>query len=184
MKCEIIRDLLPVYVENVCSGETKKAVEEHLETCGQCREEYEEMKKSIFSEETIYYDEKALMEKGKQSMMAYMRDKVYRWWIFGDTVLNILLIIYAFIWGAGNVRREDTYELLLLILAVIAVGKFLVCDIIYWFRYLRNRKNMETAIISNMVKISIWLKAAVLVCVLIAAIVLGFHAMKEIPFIR
>ncbi len=123
------------------------------------------------------------MEKGKKSMMTYMEDRIYRWWILGDTVLNLLLIIYAFIWGAGNIRQENTYELLLLILAIVAVGKFLVCDIIYWFRYLGNRKNMEATIISNMVKISIWLKAAVLVCVLIAAIVLGFHAMKEIPFI-
>lgn len=45
MKCEVIRDLLPVYVENVCSCETRKIVEEHLEVCVQCRTEYEEMKK-------------------------------------------------------------------------------------------------------------------------------------------
>ena len=44
MKCEIIRDLLPVYTEGLCSLETKKEVEDHLETCEDCRREYIQMK--------------------------------------------------------------------------------------------------------------------------------------------
>ncbi|MCI2055626.1 MAG: zf-HC2 domain-containing protein [Oscillibacter sp.] len=37
MKCEIVQDLLPLYHDGVCSGESRKEVEEHLKTCPSCR---------------------------------------------------------------------------------------------------------------------------------------------------
>ena len=42
--CEIIRDLLPLYIDEVCNIETKQAVEKHLAECKKCREYYEAMK--------------------------------------------------------------------------------------------------------------------------------------------
>lgn len=43
MKCEVIQDLLPLYVEECCSEESATLVEEHLKTCRKCREIYETM---------------------------------------------------------------------------------------------------------------------------------------------
>lgn len=37
MNCDVIRDLIPSYVDEVCSQATKECVEEHLESCGECR---------------------------------------------------------------------------------------------------------------------------------------------------
>lgn len=37
MKCEIIRDLLPSYVDGLTSGESDRAIEEHLRDCGDCK---------------------------------------------------------------------------------------------------------------------------------------------------
>lgn len=37
MNCEIVRDLLPLYHDGVCSQESRAAVEEHLASCGACR---------------------------------------------------------------------------------------------------------------------------------------------------
>lgn len=37
MKCNIVKDLLPNYVDELCSEETKKMVEEHIKDCEQCR---------------------------------------------------------------------------------------------------------------------------------------------------
>ena len=42
--CEIIRDLLPLCIDNVCSAESAAAVEEHLSECEKCRKYYESMK--------------------------------------------------------------------------------------------------------------------------------------------
>ncbi|KHF39242.1 zf-HC2 domain-containing protein [Halalkalibacter okhensis] len=47
MKCSLIRDLLPLYVENDCSEMTNQMVKEHLESCSDCRELYELMKSPI-----------------------------------------------------------------------------------------------------------------------------------------
>ena len=47
MKCSLIRDLLPLYVEDDCSIETNRVVREHLDCCSECRELYELMKSPI-----------------------------------------------------------------------------------------------------------------------------------------
>ena len=38
IKCEVIRDLLPLYVDGVASEESRALIEEHLNTCEGCRE--------------------------------------------------------------------------------------------------------------------------------------------------
>lgn len=43
--CNIVRDILPLYIENMVSEETKGFVEEHLALCADCRAEAEKMKK-------------------------------------------------------------------------------------------------------------------------------------------
>ena len=35
--CEIVEDLLPLYVDNVCSEQSRRAVTEHLQECEKCR---------------------------------------------------------------------------------------------------------------------------------------------------
>ena len=39
ISCEIIKDLLPLYHDSVCSRESKDMVDEHLSYCNNCREE-------------------------------------------------------------------------------------------------------------------------------------------------
>lgn len=43
MTCEVIRDLLPLCADGVASDESRAAVEEHIQTCGECRALYESM---------------------------------------------------------------------------------------------------------------------------------------------
>jgi len=43
-ECSIIRDLLPLYAENMVSSDTAAFVSEHLKGCGTCRREYEKSK--------------------------------------------------------------------------------------------------------------------------------------------
>ncbi len=44
MKCEIIRDLLPLYLDGLTSEESNEAVREHLNGCGSCKGILDEMK--------------------------------------------------------------------------------------------------------------------------------------------
>ncbi|MBR6678345.1 MAG: zf-HC2 domain-containing protein, partial [Oscillospiraceae bacterium] len=44
MKCEIIKDLLPSYIDELTSEVSNEAVEQHLSECESCRSYYEQMK--------------------------------------------------------------------------------------------------------------------------------------------
>lgn len=43
MNCNIIRDLLPLYIDDCCSQETASEVRNHLESCEDCKAVYAEM---------------------------------------------------------------------------------------------------------------------------------------------
>lgn len=53
MNCDIIKDLLPLYCDGVCSEETNRAVEEHLTTCPACRALLDEMRQEPVMPEPI-----------------------------------------------------------------------------------------------------------------------------------
>lgn len=48
IKCSVIQDLLPLYVDEVVSDDTKSLVNEHLLTCEICKNEYEQMKETLY----------------------------------------------------------------------------------------------------------------------------------------
>lgn len=50
MKCEIIRDLMPLYIDHLTSEVTNEMIEEHLRGCEDCQKFYEEMSGEIKSE--------------------------------------------------------------------------------------------------------------------------------------
>lgn len=54
-ECDIVKDLLPLYVEKIASEASNRAVEEHLQECEQCSKIYQEMKTSDLN---VQYDRK------------------------------------------------------------------------------------------------------------------------------
>ena len=48
INCNIIKDILPLYVDGVVSDDTKEMVEEHLEHCEECKKEVKLMKQEIY----------------------------------------------------------------------------------------------------------------------------------------
>ena len=50
ISCKVIQDLLPLYHDNVCSPETNALVEEHLQTCEACQEEFHKLEESPLAE--------------------------------------------------------------------------------------------------------------------------------------
>jgi hypothetical protein len=43
----MIKDLLPLYADDVCSEESRKAVEEHINSCPDCKAELEKLRKNV-----------------------------------------------------------------------------------------------------------------------------------------
>lgn len=45
MNCNVIKDLLPLYIDQCCSSESEELVREHLEGCANCRDDDAKMRK-------------------------------------------------------------------------------------------------------------------------------------------
>lgn len=50
-QCEIVRDLLPLYLDGVASEQSKQMVEEHFSECGECRALFAQMKNDTVENE-------------------------------------------------------------------------------------------------------------------------------------
>ena len=44
MNCNIVKDLIPLYIDGCCSDESQKVVEEHIKNCDACKKLFEDMK--------------------------------------------------------------------------------------------------------------------------------------------
>lgn len=70
--CDIIKDLLPLYVEGLASEKSRTAVEEHLKECGECSTIYREM---IKPKPQVHYDKepaesfRKYVKKNKRKLM-------------------------------------------------------------------------------------------------------------------
>ena len=67
MKCNIARDLFPLYFDGLCSEDTKKQLEEHIESCENCRQ----LKQSMEQESVLPDDS----QDWKQSILPLKKFK-------------------------------------------------------------------------------------------------------------
>ncbi|MBR4019978.1 MAG: zf-HC2 domain-containing protein, partial [Firmicutes bacterium] len=72
MKCEVIKDLMPSYIDNLLSEDSQDLVEEHLAECETCKAYYETLKgdDDIFeaAAEELHVDEIQPLKKIKKKM--------------------------------------------------------------------------------------------------------------------
>ena len=47
LTCEIVRDLLPSYVDGLTNDVSNQAVEQHMKICENCRKIYHEMQETV-----------------------------------------------------------------------------------------------------------------------------------------
>ena len=62
MKCEVIHDLLSCYIDNTCSDETRKLVDEHLKECKECRKLYEELSNVKYEVQPVINEKKPFVK--------------------------------------------------------------------------------------------------------------------------
>ena len=93
IKCTVIQDLLPLYVDEVVSDDTKSLVNEHLLTCERCKHEYEQMKGMLY----VPIETKATLFSNINK-----RWNRKKWLLIFGSVLTTTLIgfaLYLFIFG-------------------------------------------------------------------------------------
>lgn len=103
--CNLIRDLIPLYCDEICSEESRKAVEEHMEECQECREFCYEMKQAALVQESIrdksYEDQqiasmKKIRKKWKKKNFAFGTIGIIIGSVIAGVVLKLLMISGAF----------------------------------------------------------------------------------------
>ena len=73
LACEIVKDLLPLYVDEMVSDVSKKSIESHLENCTECNEIYHNMAYHLEMETlpTEVSDIKRFLKKTKKMYLLY-----------------------------------------------------------------------------------------------------------------
>ncbi len=73
LACEIVKDLLPLYVDGMVSDVTEKSIENHLEHCTECNEIYHNMafELEMETQPTEVSDVKRFLNKTKKMYLLY-----------------------------------------------------------------------------------------------------------------
>lgn len=108
--CGIIRDLLPLYIDDVCNEESKQAVHNHLSECETCRTCYEAMKSTEgFEDKRSDHSEDSKMASSLRNVKKTINKKIR------NIVLCAVAAVLAVIVGSNllfnvaikNVSLED-----------------------------------------------------------------------------
>lgn len=86
INCSLIKDLLPLYIDDLCSKETTEIVSNHLEICEDCNKEYETLK----TEPKVKPQQDNSQELIKKVNKKFGKDK--RWAVI-KTISIILVVI-------------------------------------------------------------------------------------------
>lgn len=165
--CNIIQDLLPLYLDNACSAESRELVEEHLEQCAACRKQKEMMEQTIeFADDFIAQNlrEEKLLEEGKKHIEQKAKRDILVKAACVDVVLNILCIVLTavYIWKMVLEGLVLEYMFSYGPLLPVVLIMFLVSEAVF---LTKDRKNKETFVSQMMTAASILLKIACFVIV-------------------
>jgi hypothetical protein len=73
ISCEIVKDLLPLYYDDVCSKESRSTVEEHLLQCDNCKKYLDSM-----NSEFIQTNTERVEEQAKSNILKRIKKKLLR----------------------------------------------------------------------------------------------------------
>lgn len=107
LPCEIVKDLLPNYVDGLTSDSSTESVEQHLKQCKDCREHYETMKKEYHhpAERLDEPSAETMREKSLfQRINRKLNRKVRR--VAGAGIAGVLLVAVLF-YGLFNVAVKE-----------------------------------------------------------------------------
>ena len=101
LSCAVIRDLLPLYAEGLCSEESRVLTESHLETCAECRKLYAHLPEEP--------EKIAVPEEGKALRKLNSKLRQNRFTKMMAAVFCVLLVLFGVWNGVWYVREYRPY---------------------------------------------------------------------------
>ncbi len=133
-ECSIVRDLLPLYVEDMVSVQTAQYVSEHLEACSECRAEFENLKdgtclkeiekKSDVQGDTVKPFKKMMKRMNRQlymfaySLIIFFIFLGFGWTSDANLMYNSIIMPIVGIFGYYVFRWKAIYKMPVLLLFV------------------------------------------------------------------
>ncbi len=101
--CKMIQDLLPLYLDGVCSKESKEAVEQHLQECPDCRQFFSAMREGVLPEPESPASD---CEQQKAASFLSVKKKIFRRQLL--VVIAVLAILAALALAAASILKSTT----------------------------------------------------------------------------
>lgn len=129
MDCNVIRDILPLYVDECCSNESAKLVDEHLAVCEKCNRIYNQMCEDFKAENK---EPKTVSLKRVSDWKASLLQSLMLFVSFAIITLGVIL--------EGGTPEGETNGLWAVALIVPATGYILSLANWFFLRIYKNRK--------------------------------------------
>ena len=116
-QCEVIRDLLPLYADDVCSPTSRTLVEEHIAGCPECRSLMARLLDSRIEEK---------LKDEKKDVIAYGEKRLRRRSAAVGSVISAVFLIPLLVCLTVNVATGGGLGWFLIVAAAIAVAASLI----------------------------------------------------------
>ena len=104
IRCEIIRDILPLYAEDIVSGDTREMVEEHLKNCESCKAELNILKQPDVMSVQIGTGSLKRVES------SIRRHRMFAVWVTIWTILSLFLGVSAYLKAPVFLSAEEAIQ--------------------------------------------------------------------------
>lgn len=91
--CNIVRDLLPLYYEDICSDESKRFIDSHMKSCEECAEYAEKIRENPFVIQKENREEKKMIQSFKRIKRKLLKKNIL------ITLVSVLVLfgLYLFV---------------------------------------------------------------------------------------
>lgn len=128
ISCDVIKDIIPLCLEEVASEDTKVLVEEHVLHCKDCKKEYEMMKQELIvpNNQGVNFDEKKVLK----SFQKFLRKRKL------ITMIVSALVTFGVIFGVQVLlmlpRLYIPYDAEYITIEVDNKDVYVACDLTYF----------------------------------------------------
>jgi len=123
-ECDIIKDLLPSYADEICSEASKEWIEEHLKECEECRKTVNILKHTEISAKKL---EQESLEAGRKVLRKNLRQSVLN---LGLCLLTAFLMLLVFELAGAKIPYMALHII------------FPICLLMTWLTF-RNQKKLR-----------------------------------------
>ncbi len=106
LSCEVIKDLLPSYIDDICSKDSKELIEGHISECGDCAAFLDKMKAIEIVSDKANEKEIDYMKKVKRHIIN--KDLISLGLLFGFIAIGMIVVIINY----GDIPTRLYYALL------------------------------------------------------------------------